>query len=352
MIHTYLIVFSYVLCTLAVVKPVLGVTDGIANVAHGLSNEINESFVPVVARPPRALERSPIDFNERVVVPVELTACFAQSFILRQAAKGAYEDGYVASVVVERASKKPGSASNKADRMVVLSESFIFMTSIDTTRERAVLEWRYSYSEVSHCLFRQAPDNTVELVLYKNVSLRGAIPIKCDHADSAWRLYRALWSVSFKMGAPGSMTSPDSIAAAISPGASALTLTQLDQGASSSVGLSIPYDTLSGSHPLSRASVLLPSPTASSTDALVGFEEYQFGSANTTRFPPVSINEVALLRRHTEALSEPEEDLHDKSLGELLRSMDERLWRLVSEWASTHEGLVGSRCCAVMILNK
>ena len=47
----------------AVVKPVLGVTDGIASVAHGLANQISDVRAPKAYRPPRALNRSPFDLQ-------------------------------------------------------------------------------------------------------------------------------------------------------------------------------------------------------------------------------------------------------------------------------------------------
>ncbi len=118
-----------------VVKPVLGVTDGIANVAHGLSNQMTESVVRPQTRPPRTFERSLIESSDLVLVPVDGVGARAQQFIVKKAEKDGQVDSVISSVLVDgnprTATRKGGELT--AWHMVVITEKFVYMLELSNS---------------------------------------------------------------------------------------------------------------------------------------------------------------------------------------------------------------------------
>ena len=82
-------------------KPLLGVSDGISSVAHGISNQVSDVIVISVARPPRAFDRSAVDILDRVLVPLDLAAASAQAFVTQCAQRGGYADTFLFHVNVD-----------------------------------------------------------------------------------------------------------------------------------------------------------------------------------------------------------------------------------------------------------
>lgn len=84
-----------------VTKPILGVTDGIASVVHGISNQVSDVIVISTVRPPRAFNRSETDVCERVLVPVDLAAAYAQEYVLKIARRGGYADSFISHISID-----------------------------------------------------------------------------------------------------------------------------------------------------------------------------------------------------------------------------------------------------------
>ena len=84
-----------------VTKPILGVTDGLASLVHGISNQVSDSIAISLARPPRAFDRSANDVENRVLVPLDLSSGHAQEYVLRAARKGSYTDSFVSHMSID-----------------------------------------------------------------------------------------------------------------------------------------------------------------------------------------------------------------------------------------------------------
>ena len=84
-----------------VTKPILGVTDGIASLVHGISNQVSDAIVIQPARPPRAFDRSASDVTDKVLVPLDLASANAQEHVLKSARRGGYSDRFMSHTAVD-----------------------------------------------------------------------------------------------------------------------------------------------------------------------------------------------------------------------------------------------------------
>lgn len=333
----------------AVVKPVVGIMDGVSNVAHGISNQLSpDTYVTSQVRPRRPLERSPLDIEALVLGPLDLCACVANEYLQRMSPS----DRFIAAIPVE--SSKPGPSgqsilqfNNKtSSRVVLLSDNALHILLMeDALENHPVLELRYSYGDLSHCVFHgDVP--VVELVMYKTRSVLGTVPIVCDSSKIAMRLYRALWSVRTNMGNPWSTVSPDVIVGSKSS-ISRLTSPVQSISATDVQGhVHIP----SPLSPASRYSTVTP--IDNNDSQTLGFGDYTFGTANRLASAinsPGSMSEERLLQRYTGIFSRIKTSVFSDS--DYLQVLDENLWNLICEWRASHGPLHGSRCCAILILN-
>ena len=276
----------------AAVKPVLGVTDGLASVAHGISNELSDQDTRERIRPPRAFSRSEADPTELILTPFNLTAAQSQAYILKMAKKGEFSDSYVESVVLD---------SSTSSRVILTEKLFYWIIS----KER-VLSKRWS--GISHCTFI-APQS-VGIVMYENSGGNDMLTIPCRGRVIAMQLYEVLAANAFRMGNPGSVAS---VASVISG--------QL---------------TIRGS--LSKQGSL---------KVVSDIDGYRFGSANTSPSIPLpsgaSTSDRHIIRRAESRFKEM-----DGEWG----TIDLICWSLVKEWDGAHTGLTASRCCLLLIINR
>jgi hypothetical protein len=363
----------------AVFKPVVGLTDGVANIAHGISNEVNHIHknIPEVVRPQRALCRSPVDYDVRIITPININACMAQELLKKLAQSEGRSDNYVASVVVQCCHKMTShgnitttaaatsSKKEGLERTAVLTEDIVFVML--TTRDRNVAEWVYAYKEISHCLLH-ADIQTVEIVLYSRdattvLGTNKTVSIHCDTLQLAWELYCALYFMSFRMGSKSSMAAPEKLAAAANIESIVGSNKAQDEDEDEDIQKSA---VLSGenAHPMTKVHVIDPDSIATQ-DIRIGFSEYQFGTANLKMHPGIMLGEEKLLNKHVDQMSEafwPDADAdaveENNQYGstikaaQLLRRMDDLVWHLISDWRSTHGPLNPGRCIAVLILNQ
>lgn len=357
----------------AVFKPVVGLTDGVANIAHGISNELGQLHraVPQVIRPQRALCRSPVDYDIRIVTPININACMAQELLKKLAQKEGRSDNYVASVVVQ-GRRKPGASTfshenisvferqDGQEHTAVLTEDIVFL--MVTTRDRNIAEWVYAYKEISHCLLH-VDLSTVEIVLYSRdattvLSTNKTVSITCDTAQFAWELYCALYFMNFRMGNRSSMVPPEKLAIEAK-----LELTiggddNTGQGEDDEEDIEIAGE---NSHPMTKAHIINPN-SVGSQDIRIGFSDYQFGTANLKTYPGTMLSEDQLLKKHIDLMSEAywpdtDDNSSDHHTGmipaaQLLRHMDECCWHFIYDWRSAHGPLNPGRCIAVLIINQ
>ena len=429
-----------------VVKPVVGVTDGISNIAHGFSYQMTELTTTVFSatpvRPCRVFERSFIDYDELVIVPMQLHACIIQEFIKSLDS----QNSYVSSIVVEsprlkkanrhsRSNRRPfgptavvtagGVGSNLENitnvleyqakhvsdedpvmKIVAVSDTILFMLnmseevadkdnplsvsqshiqsnplleskdtstaaspsstatsarSVSSSQQQSlasntpIIDWKFSYGEISHAICHTQL-NIVEVILYKNRTVRGSIPILCDSLLIAVKLYTVLYHMNFKMGNPAVMTSPDALFNQ-SPASAATLSLQLEQPSSSPQAA----DRISSSPTTTQRQ---RQPMDHELDVLIGFRDYQFGSINHTKSATMMSSNAlyqeddrTFLQRHSYLMSLPYKPWQGQTTilpHDILQCMDERLWCLISEWKLGHQTMHihNSRCCGVLVINR
>ncbi len=343
-----------------VVKPVMGVSDGIAYAAQGVSNQVNKELRILHVRPPRALERSHIEFSELLLVPLSLRTAHAQLYIKNMCKRSStvVSDEYVTAIYIapdhnngsnEQAGKSTKQLTLEQSQLaetVILSEKFIFCMNKDGD-----LVWKLAYGDISHCILTR---DGVNLVVYTALSLgaketnsivssisntinamsntssahvaasqQQVVPILTHTRNRSIKLYRALAANSFLMGSPTSVLDLDTAVQALD-----------DQSV----------------NPSNR-------PVSSSGD--VDSEgNYIFGSKNSKKFLDLTLKDSAIIDRGKERLHKitlPKSDDASSSNPSRLayyRQVDEFTRHLIHEWHHNHKQLTNSsRCCAAIIIN-
>eukprot|EP01041_Mallomonas_annulata_P001683 gene1683-3255_t len=272
----------------AAVKPLLGVTDGLASVAQGISNQVGDSAARLQARPPRAFERSEADAADLRLVPVDILAAYAQEFVLKRAMERGYKDAFIC-----RVSTHPDGV-----QAVILSEMYVYW------RRQANKLWGRSWADISHCLFS---DEGVGLMMYGSGSKQSAL-ITCADREHSIMLYTALARNADRMGNPANVV-PVEVAT---------------QSSFQNSG-----DRYSGR----------PGRVSGPEGELDG---YKFGTANKTRLSKEIFTEKEVLIRAQNRLN----------VGYIEWSkLDDAVWQLIWEWDHSHSGLHASRCCACILIN-
>jgi hypothetical protein len=204
-----------------VTKPILGVTDGLASVVHGISNQVSDAIVIKLARPPRAFERSATDVSDKVLVPLDLASAHAQDFVLRTARKGGYTDSLISHISIDGSThgafahssantQGPGSDPRSSSNSLSTSSSSTTLQSTKSTadnkdkdskgveaasdkscitegssvvvsemyvhvlRKDGFCLGKFSFGEVSHCaFFTDSLNSGVDLVLYQATESAG-----------------------------------------------------------------------------------------------------------------------------------------------------------------------------------
>jgi hypothetical protein len=341
-----------------ITKPVMGVTDGIANVAHGITNQVADVLVVENARPPRVLERSAVDFSLLVLTPLDLTGAIAQDFVMKHkdTPRG---DAFVAAIAVERVLDQQGNRSH--DVVVALTERKAYLLNSDFQR-RMHLDWSFVYGEISHCILHREA-HTVEAVVYKGSSGRTGYQIPCKNDDVSDRLYKLFWAVRHRMGNPSSMLPP---------------VVALSDEVDDEDDVRNSFDEeemdklaeLKNTNRNRKLSVVRHN--SITIDPTIGLDGYKFGAANMKKFPTASYSAKELLQVQSERFQalnsgaqiarNPEEgeivgtatwsDAVNKSHSEDQRQLDESLWQMVSDFSSSHSGMNSCRCCLFAIINR
>jgi hypothetical protein len=353
----------------------MGVTDGIANVAHGITNQVADVLVVENARPPRALGRSTADFSLLTVMALDLTAAAAQHFVMKHKNTPA-GDAFVAALTVSRVEDGKGGRSH--DVVVALTERAAYLLKCDSHRHMHT-EWSFLYGEISHCVLHKE-SHTVEAVVYKSSSSRTGYKITCKDDEISETLYNVLWGVRHRMGNPSSMLPPVVVRSEkfdedVSGAAfDSLDSTQVDRELAAE---------LEGAGRSRKPSIGVGRQNSIIIDPTVGLDGYKFGTANGMKFPMMSCSDKELLKIEADRLKmvpsgarmlrvsvEDEDEVKAEGDGEGERSasmwsdatdsvgredqrrLDEALWQMVSDWSSAHSGMSSCRCCLLAIINR
>lgn len=383
----------------AIVKPVLGITDGIANVAHGFRNQMADMIVVAKARPARALSRSAVDFAELVLGTMDTSAARAQEYIVNRARKLGEADAFVASVHIGSSHRgalgtalvsfsgplAAGKPKVTDGKLIVTTEKYVYKLQINETKKYGFETiWKIAYSDISHCTFVREY-NSVELRVYREGYASLGPTIACCSHPVALQLYSTLWCVSFRMGSPASMVPPERLVVAHSGKGIAGTLTSApvlsrsredgwdglcsgskivvvdcasgEQGRATGHGGVGAHGSQAVSTVLQETAVMINTGASQSNfamDSYSGLDGYLFGSANHMTFPPVVLPEHDIIYRARKRFLQDLRPREGESIQPLdfQRSMDEKVVHLIKEWLSTHKNLQGSRCCAAIIINR
>lgn len=307
----------------AVVKPVLGVSDGVTTVAAGFTKQLlaDSTYLVKHARPPRALERAnPVSGKVLVLLPMDLFAAKAQHF-LKQCTHE--KDEYLASCTLGyqiSAEEYP-----TAEYGLLLSTTHIYLLTASVQKV-----WEVSFSELSHIVLKknlnpnavgtdQTQYGVVGFVLY-GCSLAVTKTVNCPSRLHAIRLYAFLLKFAYRMGNPQAI---------------------------------VPVDEL-----IAEASATGGS-TGSKDMALgLNLETYVFGYANNLRLP-LSLSdsfttETQIIDTAREKLKYAFcQDMSDKdNLYFFHRQMDETMFVLAMAWKHHHTmKLSPSHCCVCLLLN-
>ncbi|KAJ1434359.1 hypothetical protein B484DRAFT_290199 [Ochromonadaceae sp. CCMP2298] len=341
-------------------RPVLGITDGISNVAAGFTQQLQQSSgAPAVAshaRPARALERAdPQDGSNAslLLVPLNLWACEGQKYVLRKALERSYKDAFLASASLgfQAAPGRPPEAPCG----VVLSERYLFLLN----RQQHKV-WEIPCPELSHILLG-GDGRTVEFVEYSKDRLASPKRVLCASPEHSLRLYACLARFSHVMGNPGEVQAVAEVAKRLNLPAPGVGGGGMGSRSQSVDGVGGKMSSMGGGGSIGGdASPGSPGAGAGAT--------YRFGSINSVEFPHISQSEEEVLAaaqaRFKRISLEEGGGAGGRSAGTgghsptsastdtYYRQLDEALWRLVSDWRNNHNALLNpSRCCACLVIN-
>lgn len=333
----------------------MGLTDGLASLANGISNTVSDVTEFNHVRPQRAFDRSLSDPTDLIIKPLNLDAAYAQDYILSRAKDNNYVDFYITFIPMDI----PGEA-------VILSELYVFW-------KRSKSLWGRTWANISHCAYFHSE---VGIMLYagSNTSKPEAFSIPCSSPSQAMDLYTALVNNSHRMGNPGLVIPVDML--------EYYGLLQENQPAHSNASrtnninikdikdtlidnleatnnlekakienelefenenLQLKYNKLRSIYKYSYMTSNGQSQQHHTLNLAGEIDGYRFGSVNSTKLLRITGPETDIIRRS---------EYYLKQSYPSLKALDERIWRLIWEWECTHMGLMATRCCVTLILNR
>ena len=306
-------------------KPVAGVTDGIASVAQGVTNQLSEDRNLKHTRPCRAFARSELDINELVLIPISLFAAKAQNFLQKFNKSNNLNEVFVDCISLIEQSVQCTDLAN----VVIVCENII----IYVKNEKVC--WYIQYDDIPSFnavqeFRRNERSLKIEILVYKgsNFFKKNAINDKtsiaenyilqlyCDSTKIILNLYALLLRFKNKIGSPDSMKDLETVS-------QILTLDEEDQ-------------------------------VEEKIEQL-----YQFGSFNDKKFVNSKIKEEDLLNSVRESFLlyddgsvKYQASENESKESRYYRYIDEKICKLIWDWKFNHQGLGFNRCCAVLLLNK
>jgi hypothetical protein len=328
----------------AATKPVMGITDGVTNLAVGCAQQMGKYLTHV--RPRRALEH--LEGAPPLLVKFELFAAEAQQYIDRRKTAKGYEDSYLASCTLGFPRHAAEGTDKDAPFGIALSDKCIF----ELTRSLHKT-WVMLWTDLSHvALYLEADGNAVDFVSYKGDHVHTSLGhsakesgctrrVMCANRQSALRLYAVLARFAQKMGNPAQVIPIEELHLAVSSGDGLY-------GVSSRLRSTSDATTTSNSTLQRRGSV-----TSVGTVGTVA-ARYKFGSINVREYRFDSASEAQIFDRAKLRLSKisPTMQMEPGGTDKYAQLLDDSLWRLISEWRHNHNIVFNpSRCAGCLVIN-
>lgn len=312
----------------AVVKPVLGVSDGVTTVAAGFTKQLlaDSTYLLKHSRPPRALERAnPVSGRVLVLLPMDLFAAKAQLYLKECTNE---QDEYLASCTLGY--QVSADMYPDAEFGLLLSTTHIYLLTASVQKV-----WEISFSELSHIVLKknlnpnavgtdQAQYGVVGFVLY-GCSLAVTKTVNLPSRMHAIRLYGFLLKFAHRMGNPQAIVPVDELIAEVT-----------GSNSSSSGASAKNHNMALGLH----------------------IDTYVFGFANNLPMPMTFAHSYTTEAQIIETARERLKYVFCQDMGDsdalyfYHRQMDEAMFVLAMNWKHYHTiKLSPSHCCVCLLLN-
>eukprot|EP01033_Poteriospumella_lacustris_P006747 gene6747-4866_t len=336
--------------------PLVGLTDGISSIAYGISTEVDPNNIFIHVRPPRALEPSPLDPSNWILVPLNLDAAFAQEFVMKRAIQHKYDDRFLTYVPLAH-----------KDEAVILSEVYIFW------RRKKNL-WGRVWANISHCV----PLGTGLGIMLYSGALQGKaelVVIPCGSTVTLRRLYTAVAQNVHRMGNPAKVT-PAALVDWSAQGQLIPNVVQHPSSSATSASFSFSSSASSSSATAATTMGLSRSSGAVDLDAhqqhqqllqqqqqqlmlesehyrrllrdaslLSELDGHRFGSVNSKALsPPLNgMTEADVLTRVQQSIQRGSRSW---------KEVDELIWRMLWDWGCVHANIASCRIAATLLINR
>lgn len=310
------------------VKPVMGVTEGISNVAMGINHHFSESLCGQHIRPPRAMIRRDVEDSDLVLGRLDIFDARAQAFLNNRALSKNYKDTFLTSFTLGFGVSKVQNA--QAYGVAISTKVFAVLN-----RECDAL-WMISVPSISHINLGKINDAYgLEISDYEQKLSSSQRFLFCANKSSAVQVYSEAYRFRSVFGNPTAMYSP----------ADSLMQLQAMHPDSSSSQSTVYSDHSAGNSPRALASVRKQS----------SIQTYKFGAANSSKVPTSRLNEQGVMSKTGEKLSslavKPPVTIPDQIFF-FHKLLDEIAWELVNNWNSNHDMIINpSRCLVLVIIN-
>ena len=320
----------------AAVKPVIGVTEGIANVATGINHQLSNALVVSHRRPARAFFKPEVLSSDLVLVPLDLFAAIGQQLVNKIAFKKNYSDTFLAAFELP---SKVNDLKENDPAGLVFSMKYVMII----TKSLSVIS-TVSVSTLSHVsLYRSDHQNyTLEFVEYSTNQKKGSIlnSVKISTRNRAILIYDTFVRYRTLFGCPTAMPPSEVV------------MDMLDndiysQGSGKNRKLSL-SESDGDDHP--EAKVIF----SSSVGSTMNGESYIFGTANEGKCTKNRFSDVQFKKTAKIYLSEVDATLPitEPLYRSYHASLDKIVWRSVFDWTYNHDYIINpSRCCACLIIN-
>lgn len=316
------------------VKPVMGVTEGISNVAMGINNQFNNVIESSQVRPARALLRRDAEDVDLVLCSLDLFAAKAQAFVQQRTLRKNYKDSFFAAVTLGYSAK---DANEKNTFGLALSEKFLIVMN-----KECELLWMFAVPTLSHFALVVSNEGKycLDIFEYEQVSAPGLKRIFCANERAALAVYRCLYRFRSVFGNPSAILPLEEVKQKI-----------LGLQANPSLGDSDSSNTSRTSSPAPSGTSVNAVGSASSGSTV----QYSFGLANATKPLSERLGDQQLLAKAKDRLLRvpcqlPVTSAQDKFVYH--KALDHVVWALISDWLSNHDSIISSsRCCTCLVLN-
>lgn len=328
----------------------LGISEGVASISQGVTNQMSHNLTIAHVRPPRAFIRSELNPSELVLVIIDLEAAMAQKYVMQWAKKADYKDKFVGFVHLgfqKAISSKQQLVKNQEANAIIISEKFIFLI-----REDGKQLWKCPWRDVSHCEFigdfnevkielsqsMTMKANTIVSSSSLDVAIGGShMNISCFNASITLKVYMLLIHNSHRMSNPFKIIPIEM--------------------------LSIPKMEEWNHESKSNKPKSNESKSNESTKRIISKYSYRFGSMNDMRFTKeihhrsLSIKEILINARERFFLDDYDlplvvsEDNELQVVNTYLKAIDQSTMELIFDWQMSKFSFPRKKCIVGIFIN-